>query len=63
MGDILTFPPVHVLAVLPHPEDLLVALVNDEGVTSFPIPTPLTNDTIPNTADTCAALNTVNRLR
>ena len=63
MGDILTFPPVRVPAILPHPEDLLVALVNDEVVTSFSIPTPLTNDTIPNTADARMALNAVNRLR
>ena len=63
MGDTLTFPPVRIPAVLPHPEDLLVSLVKDEGVTSFPIPTPLTTDTIPNSAEARAALNAVNRLR
>jgi hypothetical protein len=63
MGDLLSFPPVRVPAVLPHPEDLLVSLVKDEGVTSFPIPTPLTPESIPNTADARAALNAVNRLR
>ena len=63
MGDTLTFPPVRVPAVLPHPEDLLVALVKDEGVATFPIPTPLTTDTIPNTTEARAALNAVNRLR
>ena len=63
MDDRLTFPPVRVPAVLPHPEDLLVSLVKDEGVTSFPIPTPLTPESIPNTADARAALHAVNRLR
>ena len=62
MGDLLTFPPVRVPAVLPHLEDLLVSLANDEGVTSFPIPTPLTTESIPNTAEAQAALNAVNCL-
>ena len=48
--------------MLPHPEDLLVTLVKDEGVTTFPIPTPLTTDTIPNTTEARAALNAMNRL-
>ena len=63
MDDHLTFPPVRVPAVLPHPDDLLVSLVKDEGVMTFPIPTPLTPESIPNTADARAALNAVNRLR
>ena len=63
MGDSLTFPPVRVPAVLPHPDDLLVSLVKDEGVTTFPIPTPLTTESIPNTAKARAALNAINRLR
>ena len=63
MGDTLTFPPVRVPAVLPHPDDLLVALVKDEGVAAFPIPTPLTTETIPNTVEARAALNAVNCLR
>ena len=63
MGDRLTFPPVRIPAILPHPEDLLVSLIKDEGVTSFSIPTPLNPDTIPNNAEACAALGAVNRLR
>ena len=63
MGDTLTFPPVRVPAILPHPEDLLVSLIKDEGTPSFSIPTPLTTDTIPNSADARAALNAVNRLQ
>jgi hypothetical protein len=63
MGDTLTFPPVRVPAVLPHPEDLLVSLIKDEGTPPFSITTPLTPDTIPNSADARAALHAVNRLR
>ena len=63
MDKHLTFPPVCIPAILPHPEDLLVSLIKDEGVTSFPIPTPLTPKSIPNNADTRAALTAVNRLR
>ena len=63
MGDRLTFPLPRVPAVLPHPEDLLVTLTKDETLQSFPITTPLTPETIPNSEDAHAALHAVQRLR
>ena len=63
MDDCLTFPPVRVPSVLPHPDDLFVTLVKDEFSSSFNITTPLTPETIPNNADARAALHAVNRLR
>ena len=63
MGDCLTFPLPRVPAVLPHPDDLLVTLTRDDSLQSFPITTPLTSDTIPNSDDTQAALYAVQRLR
>ena len=63
MGDRLTFPLPRVPAVLPHPDDLLVTLTKDDSLQSFPITTPLTPKTIPNSEDACAALHAVQRLR
>jgi hypothetical protein len=63
MDDRLTFPPVRIPVVLPHPEDLLVSLIKDEHVSPVHITTPLTPETIPNTTEARAALNAVNRLR
>ena len=63
MDDHLTFPPICIPAILPHPNYLMVTLVKDEFVSSINITTPLTPETIPNTNDACAALNAVNHLR
>ena len=62
MDDHLTFLPICVPAILPHPDDLLVTLVKDKFVSSVNITTPLTPETIPNSADARAALNAVNHL-
>lgn len=63
MDDRLTFPPVRVPAVLPHPDDLLVSLVKDKFAISVQITNSLTPETIPNSSEARAALNAVNRLR
>jgi hypothetical protein len=63
MGDRLTFPLPRVPAILPHPDDLLVTLTKDDSLQSFPITTPLTPDTIPNSDDARAALHAIQRLR
>ena len=63
MGDRLTFPTPRVPAVLPHPDDLLVTLTKDDSLQSFPITTPLTPDTIPNSKDARATLHAVQHLR
>jgi hypothetical protein len=62
MDDHLTFPPVCVPAILPHPEDLMVTLFKDEFVSSIEITTPLTLETILNSIDPRAALNAINCL-
>ena len=62
MDDRLTFPLPRVPAILPHPEDLLVTLTKDDSLQSFPITTPLTPETIPNSEDAHAALHAVQRL-
>ena len=63
MDDRLTFPLPRVPAVLPHPDDLLVTLTKDDSLESFPITTPLTPETIPNSEDARSALHAVQRLR
>ena len=63
MGDRLTFPLPSVPAVLPHPDNLLVSLVKDDTLQTFPITTPLTPDTIPDSEDARASLHAVQRLR
>ena len=62
MGNRLTFPASRVPAVLPHPDDLLVTLTKDDSLQSFPVTTPLTPDTIPNSEDARATLHAVQRL-
>jgi hypothetical protein len=56
--DHLTFPPVRIPTILPHLEDLLVSLIKDENTESFPITTPLTAETIPNTTKAWAVFVT-----
>ena len=63
MGDRLTFPLPRVPAVLPHPDDLLVTLTKDDSLEAFPITSPLTPESIPNSEDARAALHAVQRLR
>ena len=63
MDDRLTFPLPRVPAVLPHPDGLLVTLTKDDSLQSFPITTPLTPETIPNSEDARSALHAVQRLR
>ena len=63
MDKCLTFPPIHVPAVLPHPNDLLVTLAKDDHVSSFRITNPLTPETIPDNNEAQVTLHTMNRLR
>ena len=60
MDDRLTFLPVHAPSVLPHPNDLLVSLVNDEYSSSVRITNPLTPDTVPDNNEARSAIHALN---
>jgi hypothetical protein len=62
MDNRLTFLPVRVPAILPHPNDLLITLAKDEFSSSFHITTPLTLETIPDNNEARATLHTINHL-